>query len=341
MKVPSMPLIAAISCLASCPSFADKEFFEEADDALVRQIDQTYKTGLNYLAKSQGENGSWSDNSYGSEAGVVGMAVLALLARGDDPEFGPYRVAVKRSLDFILSRQNKSTGYIGSSMYNHGFATLALAEAYGITNDLRLGPALQKATDLIVGSQKNNSKGAWRYGPESKDADTTVSGAQMVALLAARNAGLSGYEEAIQKGIAFLLSCQASNGGFGYTSKSGPNQPRSAIGCLVLSLAKDTDSDAYRRSVQYLVDNADHSGQGHKFYSLYYTSQAIFRADSNLWRTWNIKNFKRLKSSQGEDGSWSGNYGKAFSTSAALLSLALNYRYLPIYERTPNKQRPQ
>ena len=322
-----------------------QELFEEANDGLVRQIDRMYKVGLDYLAKSQNENGSWTDNNYGSEAGVVGLATLALLARGDDPEFGPYRVTVKRSINYILSRQDKNTGYIGTSMYNHGFATLALAEAYGITNDLRLGPALQKATDLIVGSQKGNTKGGWRYGPESKDADTTVSGAQLVALLAARNAGLftRDHKEAIKKGKAFLLSCQAPNGGFGYTSKSGPNQPRSAIGCLVLALAKDipsdikkpsiTDSEAYKRSVQYLVDNSGHAGQGHKFYSLYYTSQAIFRADPSLWRIWNSKNAKRLRAGQGEDGSWSGNYGKAFSTSAALLSLALNYRYLPIYER--------
>ncbi|MBT6849795.1 MAG: squalene--hopene cyclase, partial [Opitutae bacterium] len=48
---------------------------------------------------------------------------------------------------------------------------------------------------------------------------------------------------------------------------------------------------------------------------------------------WNSKNVKRLLATQSEDGSWNGNYGKAFSTSAALLSLALNYRYLPIYER--------
>ncbi|MBT3568221.1 MAG: squalene--hopene cyclase, partial [Opitutae bacterium] len=173
-----------------------QKLFEEANDDLVRQIDRMYKQGQGYLAKSQTDGGNWSDNSYGSQAGVVGLATLALLARGDDPEFGPYRITVKRSLDYILARQDKKTGYIGSSMYNHGFATLALAEAYGITNDLRLGPALQKATDLILGSQKGNSKGAWRYGPESKDADTTVSGAQMVALFAARNAGLSVPESA-------------------------------------------------------------------------------------------------------------------------------------------------
>ena len=33
------------------------------------------------------------------------------------------------------------------------------------------------------------------------------------------------------------------------------------------------------------------------------------------------------------DGSWPGNKGAAFSTAGALLSLALNYRFLPIYEK--------
>jgi hypothetical protein len=155
----------------------------------------------------------------------------------------------------------------------------------------------------------------------------------MVALFAARNAGIKVPNEAIEKGKAYILSCQDSSGGFGYTTSSGANLPRTAIGSLILSLAKDTSSDAYDNSVEYLKKNAKFGDQGHKFYSLYYTSQAIFRASPSLWNSWNSQNFKRLQSAQTENGSWNGNYGKTFSTSAALLSLALNYRYLPIYER--------
>ena len=131
-------------------------------------------------------------------------------------------------------------------------------------------------TKLIVSSQKNNPKGGWRYSPESQDADTTVSGAQMVALFAARNAGIKVPEEAIERGKAYVLSCQDSRGGFGYTTSSGANLPRTAIGSLILSLAKDTDSDAYKNSVEYLKESAKFGDQGHKFYSLYYTSQAVF-----------------------------------------------------------------
>ena len=68
----------------------------------------------------------------------MGMAILAFLSRGDDPEFGPYSGAISRSVDAIIKKQNEETGYIGSSMYNHGFATLALAEFYGMTNDRRM-----------------------------------------------------------------------------------------------------------------------------------------------------------------------------------------------------------
>lgn len=314
-------------------SLGGQDLFEQSNDSLVQEIDETYRKGLEFLAENQEETGCWTDNSYGSQPGVVGMAILAFLARGDDPEFGPYRLHVKRAMNFLLKQQNQETGYIGSSMYNHGFATLALAEAYGLTNDLRLGPALEKASKLIVSSQKSNPKGGWRYSPDSQDADSTISGAQLVALFAARNAGIKVPEEAIEKGKAFLLSCQDSNGGFGYTAASGANLPRSAIGSLILSLAKDTNTDAYRNSVEFLKENSQFGDQGHQYYSLYYTSQAMFRASPSLWNSWNSQNFKRLQSTQTEKGSWNGNYGQTFATSAALLSLALNYRYLPIYER--------
>ena len=62
-------------------------------------------------------------------------------------------------------------------------------------------------------------------------------------------------------------------------------------------------------------------------------SQALFQASPEIWENWNQKNIRYLKVTQGSNGSWSGNHGEAYCTSAALLSLALNYRYMPIYER--------
>jgi hypothetical protein len=226
---------------------------------------------------------------------------------------------------------NKQTGYIGNSMYNHGFATLALAEAYGVVSDARLGPALEQAVRLILNSQSRNPFGAWRYSPESTDADTTVTGAQVVSLFAARNAGIAVPEEAIQKSLKFFMSCQTPEGGFGYTAATSPNAARTAIGCLALSLAKEKNSKAFKAAFNYLQNAAPESN--YQQYYLYYASQAFFQGSQEAWQRWNRQNIKSLGASQNNDGGWEGQFGTTFATSASLLSLALNYRFLPIYER--------
>ncbi|MDA1043625.1 MAG: terpene cyclase/mutase family protein [Verrucomicrobia bacterium] len=316
--------------LSACSANAQR-MFEFHGDPIPLEVESTYQHGLDFLVKSQQSNGSFIGQS-GAEAGVVGAAVLAMLAHGDDPNFGPYASAIKRGLSYLISLSNAANGYMGTSMYNHGFATLALAEAYGAVDDPRLGPALQKAVDLILASQANNPMGAWRYAPTSKDADTTVSGAQMVALFAARNAGIDVPDAAIEKGLHFFESTMSAEGGFGYTSPAASSPPRSAIGTLVFALAKRKDSKAFQAAYRNLRELNAQASQ-HLFYYLYYASQAYFHADMNAWREWNAINIKRLASIQNENGSWPGSNGPVFSTSTALLSLAVNYRFLPIYER--------
>jgi hypothetical protein len=128
------------------------------------------------------------------------------------------------------------------------------------------------------------------------------------------------------------LNCQSGDGGFGYTSPGGSNAPRTAIGALVFALAKKKSSDAYQAAMTYLNSGQGTSGQYYHYY-LYYASQAYFRASAREWAEWNRVNVQVLQSAQTENGSWESNYGEAFGTAAALLSLALNYRFLPIYER--------
>jgi prenyltransferase beta subunit len=308
-----------------------QELFQESGDVSPAQIDRAYVRGMQYLARQQTSEGRWNDMPYGAEPAVVGLSVMAILAHGDDPNNGPYTAAIKKGIDFILRSQNAQTGYIGKSMYNHGFSVLALAEAYGHLEDERLGPALEKGVNLILSSQTRNPLGAWRYSPESLDADTTVSGCQLVALFAARNSGLAVPEDAIQKGLKFFIKCQTPEGGFGYTGASSPNGARTAIGCLVLALAKQKQSDVYQRAFRYLQGApADVSYQQ---YYLYYASQAFFQNSPPAWNDWNKRNVRALVSTQNEEGGWDGQFGQTFTTAASLLSLAKNYRYLPIYER--------
>src|SRR5207247_10644751 len=73
-------------------------------------------------------------------------------------------------------------------MYGHGFATLFLAEAYGMTMRADIRDKLTKAVHLIVNTQ--NNEGGWRYQPQRRDADISVTICEVMALRAARNAGL-------------------------------------------------------------------------------------------------------------------------------------------------------
>lgn len=300
------------------------------EDPIPAKVETMYLRGLRYLASTQEVDGSWPDG-YGSQPGVVALAVMAMLAHGDDPNTGPFADNIKRGVQFILGQQDSDTGYIGNSMYNHGFAATLLAEAYGAVDVPGIGGALQRSVDLILNSQKRNRNGAWRYGPDSRDADTSVSGAVVVALFAARNAGLAVPDEAFTKALAYFDRMRAKDGGYGYTSASAPNHNRTAIGLLVFSLAKQKDDENYQSSLEFL--DLDYRESAYPYYFEYYMSQALFHADIQKWKKWNALNIRYLSTIQSPDGSWPGSKGATFNTAGALLSLALNYRFLPIYER--------
>ena len=64
-------------------------------------------------------------------------------------------------------------------------------------------------------------------------------------------------------------------------------------------------------------------------------AQALFQSDYDAWTRWNKENTRLILDSQATDGSIGNGagHGKAYSTGMMLLSAALNYCFLPIYER--------
>jgi len=304
-------------------------------DVVPADVEIAYKKGLKFLSQMQATDGSFSNDRsrYAAQPGITGICVLAFLAHGEDAEYGPYAQNIKNGINFILKQQNDN-GYIGTSMYNHGFATLALAEAYGMIDDERLAGALKKSVALLTSSQDKNPKGAWRYNPDDVTADTTVAGCQLVALLAARNAGIPVPNKNIDKALKYLASCRASNGGYGYISKSSGKSTLTAIGSLCMSLAKKKDDKSFDTVTKYLTSRSETGGHHYVFYHEYYMAQALFHANEEEWAKWNEKNSQVMTSSQNPDGGWSDpRLGRSGATGFALLSMALNYRFLPIYEK--------
>jgi hypothetical protein len=316
-------------------------------EAVPRDVREMYDKGLQYLAKTQTERGDWTGGQQG--AGITGMGLMVFLASGEDPNFGLHSNNVRRALRSIITGQDATTGYFGSSMYHHGFAMLALAEAYGAVDDRQVWPdgkgprstgaALELAVRAAITSQKRNPQGGWRYSPGATDADTSVSGAVLVGLLAARNAGIEVHDEVIDKAISYYTKMTAASGQVAYSGGLGgfdESLARISIATLVYSLARRKDLPQFKAALRYLVDRLDAtgtSGRGYAEYQYYYQAQALFQGDVEAWKKWNQLLVRQLKATQQADGSFRSPYGAATGTSLTLLALALNYRFLPIYER--------
>lgn len=312
-------------------------------EVVPRDVREMYDRGLQYLAKNQTDQGDWQQGQRGP--GITGMGLMVFLASGEDPNFGPYSNNVRKALRSIIREQNATTGIMGDSMYHHGFAMLGLAEAYGTVDDRNLWPdgkgprtigqALELAVRAAITSQKKNPLGAWRYSPDAQDADTSVSGAVFVGLLAARNAGIEVPDDAINRAIAFYTSMTSAGGEVAYAGMGGfgDSLARSSIATLVYSVARRKDLKQYRATLDYLKQRIEQAASFYPEYCRYYEAQALFQGDVLAWEKWNKLLIRQLKQQQQADGSIPGQFGNDVGTAMSLLSLALNYKFLPIYER--------
>src|SRR4029079_8323332 len=106
-------------------------------------------------------------------------------------------------------------------MYNQALATMALCEAYGLTQNRYWKEPAQRAVDFLQGAQRPNPSGngmwGWRYAArqdlekghqgdsldeaykkELYDADTSVTGWAVMALKSAKMCGLAVRQKAMQ-----------------------------------------------------------------------------------------------------------------------------------------------
>ncbi|MHC5022112.1 MAG: hypothetical protein ACYTGX_18800 [Planctomycetota bacterium] len=164
---------------------------------------------LAWLARHQGDDGAWRSKSFtlqcaktgcgGAAAaddhtvGVTGLAILAFLGRGHTHKAGEYQAQVRNGLHYLQSVQAEN-GCIGGRdegghyIYSHAVATMALAEAYGMTRTPSFKVSAEKARDYLLGAQ--NPFLGWRYGIRPGDNDSSVTTWAVMALKSVKVAGL-------------------------------------------------------------------------------------------------------------------------------------------------------
>lgn len=313
-------------------------------EMMTTEATQSIDLGLRYLVEQQLDDGSFGTSGYPRNVAVCGLSGMAFLASGSTPARGDYAEQIERCIEYLLTHTSE-TGFIAASdatsrgpMYGHGFATLFLCEVYGMSAHPELRDRLGQAVQVIVGSQ--NSEGGWRYQPQPSDADVSVTVCQVMALRAARNAGIAVPRETIDRAIAYVKSCQNADGGFRYMLTGGEQQSqfaRSAAGVVALYNAGIYEGDEIERGLDYLQEfragETKPGREGFYFYGQYYAVQAMWHAGGERWRGWYPAIRNELVARQRADGSWVDSICPEYGTAMACIVLQVPNNYLPILQR--------
>jgi len=350
--------------------------------------------GLRWLARHQADDGGWSCSAFATgcagspcsgggegqyDVGASGLSLLAFLGAGCthltrttyvDPhskERMSFGKTVKRGLDRLLARQTED-GCVGPKqghyLYDHSIATLALAEAYGLTNAAAYRAPAQRAVDFLVAAR--NPGLGWRYSYRCGDNDTSVTGWAVMALKAAHTSGLSVPRAAFDDARAWLDRVTDPTGAVGYTAPgvvdvfvAGKNEAwrsrptMTAVGLLSrIYIDADPRDPRLAQAAKLLAadlprwDEAAHEVDS---YYWYYAALALFQFKDGpggkaSWEAWNAAMKQALVPSQKPrkdgcaDGSWDPAVdrwgfagGRVSVTALNTMSLEVYYRYESVF----------
>jgi hypothetical protein len=304
--------------------------------------------GLAYLSRQQASDGSFESD--GPKVAMTGLGLMAFLSAGHTPEVGRHGMAVRQAVDFLLD-QAPEDGYFGgvdgSRMYGQAIVTLALSEVYGVEPDpyrrRQIHQALTRAVEVIRVAQAVEKEephaGGWRYERQSADSDLSLAGWNVLALRSAQNIGLLTPREPVERAVQYVLRCyRPEQGGFAYQPGRSATPAMTGVALLALSLLDEADRPEAQSAAEFLRENQVGEQSRFAYYAMYYVTQAAFQAGEPTWNTVWPGLRDRLIEMQAEDGSWpqsssKGEPGQVYTTSMAVLTLAVPYRVLPIYQR--------
>jgi hypothetical protein len=329
-----------------------------AKGMITPEADRAIDNGLLYLNARRNRDGSFGTNPYNGNVAVTSLGALAFMAGGHLPGRGAYGRVVSDALAFVLRHENPGgnrPGYFHNPsgtphgpMYGHGFATLFLAELYGMVHDRRMRDEIRAklhlAVNVILTSQ--NVEGGWRYQPSPHDADLSVTVCQIMALRAARNAGVNVPKSVVDRCNDYVKRCQdRSEGWFRYMQQGGMQGQafaRTAAGVAALFSAGLYTGPEVEAGLRYLKTHCmpgsafvfrEHRPDMHYFYGHYYAVQAMWTAGGAYWAEWYPAIRNELVATQQSDGSWVDQICSHYATAMACIILQVPNNYLPIMQK--------
>ena len=121
-----------------------------------------------------------------------------------------------------------------------------------MSSDRRVRQTLFNAIKVIVETQ--NEQGGWRYQPRKDEADVSVTVCQLMALRAARNAGVFVPDETVSRAVDYLHQSQNVDGGFMYMNeeREKPLFQEAAAAIVALYNAGESGTSEIERGLDYL-----------------------------------------------------------------------------------------
>jgi len=303
-------------------------------DLLTPQTEAAFNRGLEYLKCVQSPDGAWGHDN---NVAVTSLGLICFMIQGHFPGEKPYGETMEKGLGFLL-KESKSgvNGYMGTNMYSHGLATLALSELWGQTDrDDEIRDALKSAVAVILKAQ--SPMGGWRYNPDPIDADVSVTAMQLVALASAKQAGILVPDTTIDKAIKYVQMCHdPASGGFRYQPYPGqPGFARSAAATVCLMMCGRHQDTEVKEGLKYLDDQPASKFTNTDFYAYahYYAGVAHYIAGEEAFKKWYPQIRDALIARQQKDGCFATEGERPYSTAMALIVLGMPYSFVPAYQR--------
>lgn len=349
------------------------------DTAWGPQTEQAIESGLEFLANRQSESGAWRLQDFDtkvlirSDTAATALSLLSFQGAGYTHQQYQYADNVRKAIDFLVKNQ-KPNGDLykledpasdqNAWLYSHSIASLALCEAYGMTQDPALREPAQKAINFMVESQ-DKQRGGWRYRP-GNGTDTSVSGWFMMAFKSGQLAGLEVPTATFDRIEKYLDQSQVSKQVphlYRYNPFAAdtpeqrhgrePTPVMTSAGLLMrLYFGWQRTQPEMTAGADYLLQHPPAPGTKdatlRDTYYWYYSTQVLFHMGGERWKKWNSTLYPMLIETQVTEGPNAGSWdpyeptadlwakygGRLYVTTLNLLSLEVNYRHLPLYDAT-------
>lgn len=335
------------------------------DPAREAAVRAAVERGVAWLVagQAQGLDGSMplggGPETTGVPVAATALGALALMAAGNAPGRGPYGDALDRAVDYLLAHsdrdpRSKQHGFVGRTtsptavkMHSHGFATLALAQAFATSprteRGHEIGAALEAAVRLIERTQ--GGEGAWFYSPQREaQHEGSVTVCLVQALRAARNAGIRVDQDVVRRAQAYIERTQRDDGLFAYQlgdPTAHTSVALTAAGLTTLYSLGEYAGPAVERGIdaiwRELARRDAGTGEESRFphYERLYLAEAFWQhSDPGHFARWSADEFKRLLEEQESDGRWTSRaWGDGYATAVSCLVLCMSEELLPIFRR--------